>query len=146
MNRAFGPILAIAMVAMSAIAQAAPADRASVAAFKASFMEALAANDIAAIERHLAPDWRIIEAQGQRVTRKDLIAILRSGELKYRSFAARDLDIRLYGPTAIVTGHALVSGAFDGKPFSSDEILSEVLVVRDGRWLCVLSQVTTYQP
>ena len=137
---------AFGLLILSAVASAAPADRTSVEAFKLAFTKALAANDVAAIDRHLAPDWRIIDARGQEVTRDDLLEILRSGDLKYRSFEGRDLDIRLYGHTAIITGHALVTGAFDGKSFSSDEVTSDILIWSEGRWRCVLTQVTTFKP
>jgi ketosteroid isomerase-like protein len=147
MRQLFKNLLIVLALLCGVPAQAASAEteRAAVEAVKRAFSRAVSANDLAAIGQHLAPDWRVIEVGGQTISREDYLGVISEGLLKYESLEGRDLDIRIYGDTAVITGHALAKGTFDGTPFSSDEISSEILVRKEGTWQFVLTHLTTFK-
>ena len=53
-----------------------------------------------------------------------------------------DVEVRLHGDTAVVTGITTSTGQFMGQCFTMRERATDVLARLDGRWLCVFSQRT----
>jgi hypothetical protein len=51
--------------------------------------------------------------------------------------------VRVYGDTALITGRVTNTAHFRGERYDADEWTTDVFVKRDGRWLCVLSHVTS---
>jgi hypothetical protein len=51
--------------------------------------------------------------------------------------------IRLCGNMALATSHAKSGGSYKGVEFQTDEIGTDVIVKIHGRWVCVLTQLTT---
>jgi hypothetical protein len=50
--------------------------------------------------------------------------------------------VRVYGGTAVLTARVTNTAHYGGKRFDADEWTTDVFVLRDGRWRCVLSQIT----
>ncbi|MEU4332017.1 DUF4440 domain-containing protein [Nonomuraea dietziae] len=50
--------------------------------------------------------------------------------------------IRVYGDTALFTGRFRNTAHHLGRRFDADEWTTDVIVRRQGRWLCVLSRIT----
>jgi ketosteroid isomerase-like protein len=55
-----------------------------------------------------------------------------------------DLRVRVYGNSAVVTALTRTKGKFLGQEFTTHERSTDVFVKRDGRWQCVLSQLTRF--
>jgi len=53
--------------------------------------------------------------------------------------------IRVYGDAAVLTACVTNTAHHRGRRFDADEWTTDV-VRRDGRWLCVLSHITTASP
>jgi len=68
--------------------------------------------------------------------------VVESGDLTHETFRGEILSVRQYGDTAVVTGRMRNNGDYRGHKFTADEWTTDVFVKKDGRWLCVHSQIT----
>lgn len=110
--------------------------------FEREFTQAVAGNDVAAIERFVADDWVIVDADGSVIDRSRFLNVIGSGALSHESMESTDVEVRLYGDTAVVTGITTSKGQFMSQGFTTRERATDVLARLDGRWLCVFSQLT----
>ncbi|HEX2185585.1 MAG TPA: nuclear transport factor 2 family protein, partial [Chloroflexota bacterium] len=99
-------------------------------------------NDAARIESFMADEWVIVSETGIS-SKEHFLSVVASGELTH---SAMDLvsepRVRVYGDTALWTGRVTNTAHHLGRRFDADEWTTDVFVKRDGRWLCVLSQIT----
>ncbi len=110
--------------------------------FEQEFTQAVASNDAAAIGRFVAADWVIVDADGSVIDRSRFISVIESGALTHESMESTDVEVRVHGDTAVVTGITTSKGQFLGERFATRERATDVLVRLNGRWLCVFSQLT----
>jgi ketosteroid isomerase-like protein len=110
--------------------------------FEQAFTQAVAANDASAIGRFVADDWVIVDADGSVIDRSRFIGVIESGALTHESMESTDVEVRIHGDTAVVTGVTTSKGQFMGRGFNARERATDVLARQDGRWLCVFSQLT----
>jgi ketosteroid isomerase-like protein len=110
--------------------------------FEEGFSRAVAANDVTAIGRFVADDWVIVDADGSVIDRSRFISVIESGALTHESMTSTDVEVRVHGDTAVVTGITTSKGQFMGQGFTTRERASDVLARVNGRWLCVFTQLT----
>jgi len=99
--------------------------------------QANAKNDLAALDRILAPEFVNTDSDGRLATRAEVMARRKSGVVKFAAFTQDDYKVHLFGDTAIVTGRSTSKGIRDGKDYSGQERFTDVFVRRDGRWQAV---------
>jgi Domain of unknown function (DUF4440) len=76
------------------------------------------------------------------VTCSELGMEAESGALSHESMESTDVEVRLHGDTAVLTGITTSKGQFMGQGFTTRERATDVLARLNGRWLCVFSQLT----
>jgi ketosteroid isomerase-like protein len=108
------------------------------------FSRALSSNDAKAIESFIASDWVIIDPDGGLIDRSRFLSVIQSGALIHETMESEDLRVRVYGDTAVVTALTKTKGKFMKQAFSTQERATDVFVKRDGRWQCVISQLTRF--
>jgi uncharacterized protein (TIGR02246 family) len=106
---------------------------------------AILKGDAAALERMTADDYTFITLRGELRTKSEIVKGFQSGSFKYDSRTISDLKIRIYGETAIVTGHSTQKGSENGKDYSGDYRFTRVYVKQKGRWITVALQATLIQ-
>lgn len=74
------------------------------------WFKALAEKDTATLERLLAADFVGTNADGLVLTKADLIAKVKSGELRFDALSGDDAKVRVYGTSAVITGRSTWSG------------------------------------
>src|SRR5437870_4479607 len=65
--------------------------------------QANAKNDLAALDRILAPEFVNTDSDGRLGTRAEVMARRKSGAVKFAAFTQHDYKVHLFGETAIVT-------------------------------------------
>ncbi|MFI0453316.1 nuclear transport factor 2 family protein [Actinomadura sp. 6N118] len=104
---------------------------------------AIVSNDATRIANFMSDDWVIVSESGV-ASKADFLALVASGELTH---SAMDLvsepRVRIYDETAVLTGRVTNTAHHQGHRFDADEWTTDVFVHRSGRWLCVLSHITT---
>ena len=108
------------------------------------FGQAIIKNDPEAIGQFLADDWIIIDPDGGIVEKSRFLGVVKSGALTHERMDSDDVRVRIYGETAVVTALTTTKGKFMGQEFTSKERATDIFVKREGRWQCVLSQLTRY--
>jgi len=106
------------------------------------FVDAIAKNDLDAIERFVTDDWIIINADGGIIDRERFLEVIKSGTLTHEMMESEDMRVRVYGDSAVVSALTRSKGKFMGQEFTTHERSTDVFVRRDGQWRCVLTQLT----
>jgi ketosteroid isomerase-like protein len=99
--------------------------------------------DATVLKRILADDWIGIDFEGTVLNKEQALAGLVSdfaGSLE--STMLRDMKVRVYGNTAVVTGTDTETGDYHGQDSSGRYQWTDVFVRRGGRWQAVSSQST----
>jgi ketosteroid isomerase-like protein len=104
--------------------------------------QAMVKGDQAALDRLLAADLTYTHSSGKLETKQELMALIKEGRYQYRSFTPREMKVRVYGETAVVTGLAEVEVTTDGKPLALKLRYTNVHLRKDGRWQLVAWEST----
>jgi ketosteroid isomerase-like protein len=105
---------------------------------------ALRRADTAAAAQFWAEDYIFVNPLGQRLTRADRLANLRTGQTAFDSLAPAPAEekIRIYGDVAVHTTLLTIGGRYGGQPERGHFRALVVWVHRDGRWQQVANQLT----
>ena len=109
------------------------------------FAEAIVKNDSEAIERLVADEWIIINADGGIIDRERFLEVIKSGTLTHEMMESDDMQVRVYGDSAVVSSLTRSKGKFMGQEFTTHERATDVFVRRGGQWRCVLTQLTEFK-
>ncbi len=103
---------------------------------------ALGRNDTAALDRIYADDYTLVNESGVLTTKAPRLAAIRSGELKYESVSFDDVNVRMYGNTAVATYRVTSKGQSKGQDIGGQFRATSTYVKMKGRWQLVAAQVT----
>jgi ketosteroid isomerase-like protein len=104
--------------------------------------KAIVRKDRAAIEANMADDFRQIDGAGNVETKKSFVDGLVSPELQIDPYVVEDLDVRVYGSSALLSGRTRMTGRYQGRPFASHYRYIDVYVARGNEWKIVSVQIT----
>ena len=108
----------------------------------AEFANAIVKNIPEEIRQFVSDDWIIINADGGIIDRQRFLEVIKSGTLTHEMMESDDIRVRVYGDSAVVSAITRSKGKFMGQEFTTHERSTDVFVRRDGRWRCVLTQLT----
>jgi ketosteroid isomerase-like protein len=108
------------------------------------FARAIVKNDAEAIGQFVAAEWVIIDADGGIIDKSRFLGAVKSGVLIHEMMESDDVEVRIYGDTALVSALTRTKGKFMGQDFSTQERATDVFVMQNGRWQCVFSQLTRF--
>jgi ketosteroid isomerase-like protein len=103
-------------------------------------------NDAEAIGRFMADDWIIVGPDGSVCDKATFLGLVNSGALSHDVMEANDVQVRVYGDTAVVSARGVSGGKYRGQAFSEVERVSDVWVRQDGQWRCVLTHLSRLAP
>ena len=103
---------------------------------------AMVGNDPEAIGRFMADDWIIIGTDGRIGDRRTFLGLVESGALTHDVMESHDIDLRVYGDTAVLVSRGISGGRYQGRPFREEERATCVFVRQDGVWKCVLTHLS----
>lgn len=115
----------------------AEATRAALLALETQWDDAIVRKDMTTLERIIAPGFLFIDVDGTVTTRAEMLASIRSPRLAINPFVTRDVQVRVYGQTAVLTGWFEQTGQYDGRRFVLRERYTDVYVQQDSRWAAV---------
>ena len=112
---------------------------------EARLTAALRANDSTLLAQIYADDFHLINYRGIKVTKDAVINALRSGTLRFESLTTSELQLRIYGQAAVITGRqhqvAREPGAGE-KAHPKDVRFTHLYVLSNGKWRLAASQIT----
>ena len=102
--------------------------------------------DAAALARLYADDFIGVGPSGTVRTKPQVIADFTSGELKFQSITTDDVQVRVYGNTAVETGRSTMLGRDKGRPVPQDTRFTRVWVKQQGHWRLVANHYSAQMP
>jgi uncharacterized protein (TIGR02246 family) len=93
--------------------------------------------DARALDRIYADDFIGVGPSGTVRTKPQVISDFTSGDLKFRSITTDEVQVRVYGKTAVETGLSTMVGQDKGKIVPQDTRFTRVWVKEKGRWRLV---------
>jgi len=136
-------LLCLGMLATSAAHADADDDREAIRAMLGDFLANV--GDVAVHERFWGDDLVYTSSGGARFGRQDILHGMRAEEpgdadTPQTTYRGRDVDIRLYGDTAVLAFRLVATSPGDGA--AEQYFNTGTLVRRDGRWQVVAWQAT----
>jgi ketosteroid isomerase-like protein len=99
-----------------------------------SWDEAFVKGDTATLDRLLADEFAFVGG----VKKAPYLASFKTRPAdSVQSAVSTDIQVQVYGETAVVIGVDLISGQKQGQPTASKWLYMDVWIKRDGRWQCV---------
>jgi ketosteroid isomerase-like protein len=105
-------------------------------------MTAMAAKDIAALNRLLADDLIYTHSSARLDTKKSLIGAMESGSTVYTAIEPSDVVAQDLGDAVVLTGVAAISVNSGGNPNSFRVRFTDVYANKGGQWQMVTWQST----
>ncbi len=143
MKKLAGGLAALLMVfAVSMIAQpkkAAVNDEATLKAIEEKWEEASVKADVATIGAILADTFVSTSADGHMQTKAEMLAALKSGEVKFEKSDVDELKVQVYGNAAVLMGRWTGKVIEKGEASESTERFTDTFVKQNGQWRCVAS-------
>lgn len=105
-------------------------------------VEALVRGDFGILDEILSDDLTYTHASGVYESKAQIMANLKSGQVKYESLTPEDVLVRVYGTTGVVTGLARVKVQVKSEHLSLQLRFTNVYVKKGDRWQMVAWQAT----
>src|ERR1035441_6178477 len=99
-----------------------------------------------ALDRMTSDDYTFITLRGELRTKAEIIQGYKSGSFHYDSREISELNVRVYGNFAVVTGRSNQKGRENGKDYSGDYRFTRVYARQGVRWQTVALQQLLIQP
>jgi len=102
--------------------------------------------DATAFDRLLADDVTQTDPEGKVLSKAEIVANAKSGDVKFEVGQSDDVKVRVYGNTALVTTRWTEKSTNKGKPTTGIMRNTVVYVKKNGNWQVVSDQVTPVTP
>ncbi|MGN6182958.1 MAG: nuclear transport factor 2 family protein [Thermoanaerobaculia bacterium] len=135
------PLLAIALVLFSRYALADDAEE--VRRLDEEITVATWTGDAEWFEKNLSDDYVLITPSGTRRSKADVIRELATTGMKMEPYDPREVQIRIYGDAAVVTGRMTQRFTLGGIRYANDLRYTDVYVKKKGKWWLVSAHTST---
>lgn len=132
-------ILFLLATALPLRASGADDGRQSLLAIDASWNSLRLESDVEGLERLLCDDWLLTHSDGRVQDKADYLRELSSRTRANQVIENQNVEIRLHGDTAVVTGTSVQAGTRNGQPWSGRFRFTRTWVRRDGNWWMLAS-------
>ena len=98
--------------------------------------------DMATLDRLMADEYIVTDPLGVVRNKADSLAAVETRAVFFESSRSDDVNVRINGDTAVVTGRSTFRGRYKGWSMAGQYQYTDVLVKRQGSWLAVSSHIT----
>jgi hypothetical protein len=92
--------------------------------------------------KSLASGYVRTVGEAKAENREQALATLRSGDPKIVAMIPEEMEVRLYGDTAILTAHLTLTARQDNPVRERHARMTEVFIQRNGTWFLAATQIT----
>ncbi len=104
--------------------------------------DAIVSNDAEAINYFMSDEWVIVGTEGGITVKERFLDFIRSGDLMHTRMDSDEMRVRLYENTGVLTSCGTSAGTYKEQPFSYYEWSTDIFVMENGQWKCVLTMLT----
>lgn len=98
--------------------------------------------DMVTLDLLMAEEYILTDPLGQLRTKTETLAAIETSEVDFQSTQSDDVNVTIYGETAVVTGRSTFRGRYKGWSMTGCYQYTDVLVKRNGSWKAVSSHIT----
>lgn len=120
--------------------------REEVVALEKETARAIQLGDATFFRRIYSDDFSGVSSHGQTMDKAGLIAAVQAQEIKYESFTASDIKVRLYRDLAVATSSWSMRGLWNGQRVNSQMRVMHVYMYSGGGYRVVTAQTTLLPP
>jgi ketosteroid isomerase-like protein len=120
--------------------------REEVVALEKETARAIQLGDTTFFRRVYSDDFSGVSSHGQIVDKAGLIAAVQAQDIKYESFTASDVKVRLYRDLAVATSSWSMRGLLNGQRVNSQMRVMHVYMYSGGGYRVVTAQTTLLPP
>ena len=113
-----------------------------IASLNRQWMESYVRRDIGFLERHLSEDYVSTFPDGTVLDKQGEIELLKSGAVAMSEMTPSEMNVRIYGETAVITGQSTIKAIVKGEEVSGEYRFTDIWVRQHDHWQAVASQVT----
>jgi ketosteroid isomerase-like protein len=136
-------VLSAALWAQSVRSEAAPRDPVEeIRVLEKAFSEAIFRGDVSTFDRMTSDDYAVISENGDLHTKRETLEWLGRRKAEYRYLQKDELNVRVYGDAAVVTGRSVLTRQEHDRDYNGAYRFTEVYIRQKGSWLAVALQVT----
>jgi ketosteroid isomerase-like protein len=146
MNRLTGLIAGVLVFAATAAHASDAEDRRILAALDTQYQKAVQDNDAKTMSAILADDFILVEGDGKRSTKADLVNDAASGKTHYEHQQDTEQTVMVSGDTAVVTAKLWAKGIEDGVKVDYVMWFSDVYVRTPKGWSYYFGQASLPLP
>jgi ketosteroid isomerase-like protein len=103
-RRAAGALIAVSGVLMTSVPAAAADDAPRLRNLERELNRAIAQRDSRRVDDLLSDDWVLVTGSGRMKTKQDVLAEISLPDLEFQDNDTRDVMVRVWGDTAVITG------------------------------------------
>jgi len=103
---------------------------------------AVVKGDLARLDKETSDDYTLINVNGQMTSKSQMLDGFKSGKTRLTTDDVSDMNVRVYGDVAVVTGKATVKGTLGGKDVDGQALFTRVYLKKAGQWQAVALQQT----
>ena len=96
-------------------------------------------SDVEGLGRLLCDDWLLTHSDGRVQHKADYLQELATRQRRNTRIDNEDVQVRLHGDTAVITGTSVQAAISDGKPWEGRFRFTRVWLLRDGQWQMLAS-------
>jgi ketosteroid isomerase-like protein len=148
MNRRFAAIACGLLLSVGAFCTSAAAQGVAdeIKKMETERAAAVVKGDWAKLEKETSDDYTLINVNGQMSNKSQMVDGFKSGQTKLTTDDISDMNVRVYGDVAVVTGKVDVKGTMGGKDVNGQAMFTRVYVKKAGHWQAVALQQTPVSP
>ena len=109
---------------------------------KAQWSDAEKNRDIPYLDKLWADDAVFGTSLGTVLNKQQLIELIQGTDRTVDELKSDNIEVRVYGNTAIMTDHTVMRGTYKGAPFGGDYRYVRIFVKEGGKWRVELVQAT----
>ena len=138
-------VLGLLMLSSGAMAQlkSAGGDEAALKAIEEKWDAANLKGDTATLGAIFVDTFISTNTEGKVSTKAEVLAQLKSGEMKYETSKVDDMKVYVYGDTAVVNGRWKAKFVEKGKAVDTSERFTDTYIRQNGQWRCIASHGST---
>ena len=125
------------------LAQAQPtSDTQALTQLEATWNNAHLKGDTATLDSLWADDMEVVVPKMQPLTKAQSLAFAKSGRMHFQRYETSDIQVRVYGDAAVITGRLQRTRSINGNQVDDDWRFVKVYVRQAGNWRVVLFQAS----
>lgn len=109
-------------------------------------LNALSRGDVSTLDRIVGADLIYVSPRGKVQSKQEIVSDMKSGKLKVNSIIPLEMNVRVFGNTAVVNYFTDTKFVDNGNDYNTQIRATSVYVKRQKQWQLVSQQMTRVEP